>query len=199
MAPFSCFPGGSCGSCGSCGCPSPRAGPEEQGKRTAGGWDCELGNGMELQEAQRSMVGDFELIFGLKDVGFGGRWSWWKVWENSWEKSGWFESKADVLFYFVYSKSSYFAKLTDCICLLGKRHFGVAQHQPAAVHFFLPIGLVWLRLHVLQMSKRAFQSSLNGLEPEVLTSTRPGWGLLPDVFFKNQCGDGDVLVTKKTP
>lgn len=64
MAPFSCFPGGSCGSCGS----PPRAGPEEQGKRTAGGWDCELGNGMELKEAQRSMVGDFELILGLKEV-----------------------------------------------------------------------------------------------------------------------------------
>lgn len=63
MAPFSCFPGRSCGSGG-----STSGGAEEQGKRTAGGWDCGLGDSMELQEAQRSMVGDFESPMGL-DLG----------------------------------------------------------------------------------------------------------------------------------
>lgn len=132
MAPFSCFPGGSCGSCGS----PPRAGPEEQGKRTAGGWDCELGNGMELKEAQRSMVGDFELILGLKEVegswrGEGG--NWWKVWENSCKKKWLVWVKGGFLFYFVYSKSYHISQNSlIAFVYLENVQIGVAQHQPAA-------------------------------------------------------------------
>ena len=48
---------------------------------------------------------------------------------------------------------------------------------------------------MLQMSKRAFQSLLNGFEPEVLTSTRPEVTSDRCVFF--QCRR-DVLVLRKT-
>ena len=202
MAPFSCFPGGSCGSCGS---PS-RAGPEEQGKRTAGGWDCELGNGMGLQEAQRSMVGDSELKWGwrkLKEVE-GGKVILVKAVGKFLRKKvvGLSQRRMFCSTLFIQSLLNSQNSLIAFVYLENVT-FGVAQHQPAAVHVFLHIGLVWLRLHVLQMSKRAFQSLLNGSEPEERTSTRPGWGLLPDVFWdvflKPMSGDGEVLVTKKKP
>ena len=170
MAPFSCFPGGS----GRGETPSSWSTVEEQSKRrTAGGWDFELGNGMgnDVSETHGpSMVGNFELNGLVWMVGLRGR-SWWK-WESYWKRwlvwvKGGFVYTS---FIFIYLFKVLSFRKTHWLPLFSwKTSFWVSQHQ-SAVHFRQG----WLlRLHVLQMSKRAFQSLLNGFEPEVLTSTRP--------------------------